>query len=79
VPYGEAELVITIQAKFAILARTMAPELFGDAMALMNRLLPRAAGAEGDTPQPGRVCGLASASSKTLTLMYAAAQRNNEL
>lgn len=38
--YGDAELVITIQARMAVLARTLAPELFADAMVLINSLLP---------------------------------------
>ena len=76
---GEAELVITVQAKLAILARTIAPELFSDAMALVNRLLPRAVGPEGDVAQPGRSSGSDWASSKVLAPMYAAAQQNNEL
>ena len=37
---GDAELVITVQAKMAILARTVAPELFAAAMTMLNRLLP---------------------------------------
>ena len=43
---GDAELVITVQAKLAILARTLAPELFADVMTMMNGLLPG--------PAPGR-------------------------
>jgi NAD(P)-dependent dehydrogenase (short-subunit alcohol dehydrogenase family) len=37
---GDAELVITVQAKMAILARTVAPELFAAAMTFMNQILP---------------------------------------
>ncbi|MGH9329838.1 MAG: SDR family NAD(P)-dependent oxidoreductase [Vicinamibacterales bacterium] len=51
---GEAELVITVQAKLAILARHVAPELFADVMVLMNQLLPDPAHAEGDQARPGR-------------------------
>jgi NAD(P)-dependent dehydrogenase (short-subunit alcohol dehydrogenase family) len=40
---GDAELVITVQAKLAILARTLAPELFSDVLVLLNRLLPEPA------------------------------------
>jgi NAD(P)-dependent dehydrogenase (short-subunit alcohol dehydrogenase family) len=78
---GDAELVITLPAKLAILARTIAPELFSDAMSLVNGLLPRAVGPEGDVARPGRSVegesGLAA--STLLAPMYAAAQRNNEM
>jgi len=51
---GEADLVITVQAKLAILARHVVPELFADAMVLMNQLLPDPAHADGDHARPGR-------------------------
>jgi NAD(P)-dependent dehydrogenase (short-subunit alcohol dehydrogenase family) len=76
---GEAELVITVPAKLAVLARTIAPELFADTMALVNRLLPRATGPDGDVAQPGRATSSAWAQSTVLAPMYAAAQKNNEL
>jgi NAD(P)-dependent dehydrogenase (short-subunit alcohol dehydrogenase family) len=76
---GDAELVITVQAKLALLARTIAPELFSDAMSLVHRLLPRAVGREGDVAAPGRSAGSDWASSTVLAPMYAAAERNNEL
>ena len=53
--YGDAELVITVQAKLAVLARTAAPELFAEAMALINRLLPGPSAArDGDVAREGR-------------------------
>jgi NAD(P)-dependent dehydrogenase (short-subunit alcohol dehydrogenase family) len=76
---GDAELVITVQAKFAVLARTLAPELFSDAMSLVHRLLPHAVGPEGDVAEPGRLAGSDRAPSTVLAPMYAAAQQNNEL
>jgi NAD(P)-dependent dehydrogenase (short-subunit alcohol dehydrogenase family) len=76
---GDAELVITLQAKLAVLARTIAPELFAETMALVNRLLPRATGPDGDVAQPGRAIGSMWAQSTLLAPMYAAAQKNNEL
>ena len=76
---GDAELVITVQAKLAVLARTIVPQLFSDAMSLVERLLPRAAGPEGDVAQPGRSVGSDWANSPILAPMYAAAQKNNEL
>ena len=76
---GDAELVITIPAKLAVLARTLAPELFSDAMSLVNRVLPRAVGSEGDVAESGRLAGSNRLSSTVLAPMYAAAQKNNEL
>ena len=77
--YGDAELVITLQAKLAVLARTLAPEFFSDAMSLVQRLLPRAVGPEGDVAELGRSAGSDWAFSPVLTPMYTAAQKNNEL
>jgi short-subunit dehydrogenase len=76
---GDAELVITIQAKLAVLARTLAPELFSDALSFVNRVLPRAVGSEGEVAESGRLAGSNWASAKVLAPMYAAAQKNNEL
>ena len=52
--YGDAELVITVQAKLAVLARTAAPELFAEAIALINRLLPGPSARDGDVTREGR-------------------------
>ena len=76
---GDAELVITGQAKLAVLARTIAPELFSDAMSLVLRLLPRSVGPEGDVAEPGHSVRSGSLPSMVLAPMYAAARRNNEL
>jgi short-subunit dehydrogenase len=77
--HGDAELVITIQAKLAILARTIAPELFSDVIARINRLLPQPVGPEGDIAEPGRSARSDWASSPVLGPMYATAEKNNEL
>jgi NAD(P)-dependent dehydrogenase (short-subunit alcohol dehydrogenase family) len=76
---GDAELVITVPAKLAVLARTVAPELFSAATSLVHRVLPRAVGAEGDIAQPGRSVGTDLAQSRVLAPLYAAAEKNNEL
>jgi NAD(P)-dependent dehydrogenase (short-subunit alcohol dehydrogenase family) len=76
---GDAELVITVQAKLAILARTVAPELFADMMALTNRLLPKAAGPDGDRAEPGRDNESDWAPSRLTRPTYRAAAENNEL
>ena len=75
---GDAELVITLQAKMAILARTLAPELFGDIMALINGLLPGPAPG-GDEPQRGRDNESEWAPSALTEPTYDAAKRNNEM
>lgn len=75
---GDAELVITMQAKMAILARTLAPELFGDIMALTNALLPGPTPG-GDAASRGRDNESSWAPSKLTEPTYRAAERNNEM
>jgi NAD(P)-dependent dehydrogenase (short-subunit alcohol dehydrogenase family) len=79
--HGDAELVITVQAKMAILARTAVPELFSDAMTLLNRLLPGPAPVGGDQARPGRDSESEWAGPGTLLAAptYDAARENNEL
>ena len=77
--HGDAELVITVQAKLAILARAAAPELFQDAMAVMNRLLPGPSDADGDEARPGRESESEWAPSALTAPTYSAAEKNNEL
>ena len=79
--YGDAELVITIQAKMAVLARTVAPELFADTMALINRLLPGPSMSDGDEPRPGREneSELAGPPSPLTAPAHRAAEENNEM
>jgi hypothetical protein len=52
--YGDAELIVTVQAKIAVLARTVAPELFADTMALINQLLPAPSQSDGEEAKGGR-------------------------
>lgn len=75
---GDAELVITMQAKMAILARTLAPELFSDVMTLINGLLPGPTPG-GDEARPGRESESEWAPSALTDPTYKAAQRNNEM
>jgi NAD(P)-dependent dehydrogenase (short-subunit alcohol dehydrogenase family) len=80
--YGDAELIITVQAKLAILAHDTAPELFADVMALMNRLLPSpAAEPDADVARPGRESESewAGQDAKLTAPTYRAAEENNEL
>jgi NAD(P)-dependent dehydrogenase (short-subunit alcohol dehydrogenase family) len=77
--HGDAELVITVQAKLAILARTVAPELFADALTMVNGLLPGPTSpAIGDEARPGRDSESAWAPSVLTTLTQSAAEENNE-
>ena len=75
---GDGELVITVQAKLAILARDVAPELFSNAMALMNRLLPGPA-PDGDAARPGQDVDAEWADTPLTAPTYKAAEENNEL
>jgi NAD(P)-dependent dehydrogenase (short-subunit alcohol dehydrogenase family) len=76
---GDAELVITVQAKLAILARTAAPELFATAMSFINNLLPDPAGREGDQARLGRQSESEWAPSALTEPTYKAAEENNEM
>jgi hypothetical protein len=62
-----------------MLARTIAPELFGGVMSLVEHLLPRATGPEGDIAEAARSAGSEWTPSPVLAPTYAAAHRNNEL
>ena len=79
--YGEAELIITAQAKMAVLARIAAPELFLDTMALVNRLLPGPSSSDGDEAKPGRESesDMARPQQPLTAPMYRAAEKNNEM
>ena len=76
---GDAELVITMQARLAILARTLAPELFAKVMSYINGLLPPPTGAEGDRTRLGRESQSEWAPSRLTAPTYRAAAENNEL
>jgi NAD(P)-dependent dehydrogenase (short-subunit alcohol dehydrogenase family) len=76
---GDAELVITVQAKMAILARTVAPELFATAMSFINTLLPPPAGRDGDIARPGHESESKWAPSALTEPTYKAAVENNEM
>jgi hypothetical protein len=79
--YAEAELIITVQAKAAILARYAVPELFLDTMALINRLLPGPSRSDGDVAKPGRESeSEAAGPQQPLTAAtYREAEKNNEM
>ena len=79
--YGDAELIITVQAKMAVLARYAAPELFADAMTLINQLLPGPADDGGNVAREGRESesNLAGPSAGLTAPTYRAAEENNEM
>jgi NAD(P)-dependent dehydrogenase (short-subunit alcohol dehydrogenase family) len=77
--YGDAELIVTMQAKLAVAARTAFPELFADAMAMINSLLPGPASADGDRAQPGHQNDAGWEQSPLTAATYEAAERNNEM
>ena len=79
--HGDAELVITLQAKLAILVRDLAPEVFAYLMTIVNGLLPGPTGREGDAAQPGHQSEspVAGPPSLLTATTYNAAARNNEM
>lgn len=80
--YGDAELIITAQAKLAVLARHAMPELFAEAMALINQLLPAPAPMpEGNESKAGRESESewANPTAPLTATTYRAAEENNEL
>jgi short-subunit dehydrogenase len=76
---GDAELVITLPAKLAVMARALMPELFSEAMSLVQRALPGPGGADGDIARSGLDSGPGWPPRAVLAPMHAAAERNNEL
>lgn len=50
---GDAELVVTTQARLAVIASAVCPNLVSDAMGWVARALPAAAGSAGDVPRDG--------------------------
>jgi hypothetical protein len=76
---GDAELVITVQARAAVIARALAPELFQGAMTMMSALLPGPTTSDGDQARPGRESESSWAPSTLTAATYRAARRNNEL
>ncbi len=79
--YGEAELIITVQARTAVLARTAVPELFLDTMALINRLLPGPSHSNGDEAKAGRESESEAAGprQRLTAATYREAEKNNEM
>jgi NAD(P)-dependent dehydrogenase (short-subunit alcohol dehydrogenase family) len=77
--YGDPELTITLPARIAMIASSVAPAVVARAMELANRLLPGANGVEGDTRKRGRESGSRWAPSAATVLTDRAAVANNEV
>ena len=75
---GRAELIITIQAKAAVLFDALFPELTAEMMALVNRLLPEAGGI-GERSAKGRDSTSSWSPSWLTRLTEEAAMKNNEV
>jgi len=75
---GRAELVITVQAKLAVLMDALFPELSAEMLALVNRMLPEAGGI-GEHTAKGRDSGSSWSPSWLTTLTEDAALKNNEV
>ena len=77
--YGDAELVITVPAKLAVIANAVMPEGMALMMSIGNRLLPPPAPGEGTEAHSGWQSLSDWAPSKLTTLTERAAAENNEL
>ena len=75
---GRAELVITVQAKLAVLMDSLFPELTAEMLALVNRLLPAPGGIGGNSAK-GRDSASSWSPSWLTTLTEEAALKNNEV
>jgi short-subunit dehydrogenase len=75
---GKAELVITIQAKLAILFHNLFPGLTASMLVLTNRLLPKAGGFEDMDPKEGKQTPTTISKSPLTTLGQKAAKTYNE-
>jgi short-subunit dehydrogenase len=77
--YGQAELVLTPQARLLQLANCLFPNLVSETMALANRALPKTPGPTGDTLKHGSESQSTIAPSLLTRSADKAAVRNNEL
>ena len=75
---GQAELVISVPAKVAVLFESLFPEAMSQILAVVNQLLPEAGGV-GKQTMKGRDSTSAWSPSWLTTLNEEAAERNNEL
>jgi NAD(P)-dependent dehydrogenase (short-subunit alcohol dehydrogenase family) len=78
VKHGESDLVITPQAKLAVLLHGVAPGLTSDVLSLVDRLLPRAGGI-GERRRKGKESASAVSKSGLTKAGRRAAERYNEI
>lgn len=76
---GAPELVITMQARLAIVAHALLPSMTARVQALAARMLPGPTGREGDAVRPGWQSQSRWAPSPLTALTNRAARRNNQL
>jgi NAD(P)-dependent dehydrogenase (short-subunit alcohol dehydrogenase family) len=76
---GDPDLTVTIQARMAIVASTIAPRLFARVMQIYNRLLPAPVGPDGDVAKSGWESGSRISDSPLVRPTYEAARENNEV
>jgi NAD(P)-dependent dehydrogenase (short-subunit alcohol dehydrogenase family) len=76
--YGDAELIITPQAKLAVALNGVAPGLLSGIMRVANWMLPKPVGGDGDRARQGRESQTLWTRSPLTALTRAAARRNNE-
>jgi NAD(P)-dependent dehydrogenase (short-subunit alcohol dehydrogenase family) len=77
--HGDAELIITPAARWAVLARAVAPRTVARAMSLTNRMLPAATGHGGAESRPGWQSVSRHVPSSLTSLSDRASMLNNEL
>jgi short-subunit dehydrogenase len=77
--YGQAELVITAQARMLRLANSLFPGFVSETMALLNRALPKTPGRTGDTLRRGSESESLIAPSVLTRTADKAALQNNEI
>jgi NAD(P)-dependent dehydrogenase (short-subunit alcohol dehydrogenase family) len=76
--YGDPELTITLPARLAMVANSLAPALVARAMEITNRMLPGPNGADGDRSKRGKESESVWAPSVATVLTDRAAVANNE-
>ncbi|MCA1563179.1 MAG: SDR family oxidoreductase [Acidobacteria bacterium] len=76
--HGDPELTITLQARIASVANQLAPGAVAQVMKIATRMLPGAAGREGDVSKAGRESESRWAPSMATRLTDRAAATNNE-
>lgn len=77
--YGDPELTLTLPAKMAMVANHVVPRAVARGMKIVNWLLPRANGSEGDRRKRGSASTSKWAPSAVTVLTDRAAAANNEL